>query len=181
MVDDAHIANIVEWAPRDQTDRYMDAMAGLARPPQFCLTSSDVRLPEISRSILHHLHLRMREALPAASTTLAWLLMNESEPASEKRRKQGPRGRSKAARKTKESAVPVAERLTQFPDEGFKLLAGTSSASQPCKEELANLKEGLMRHAIFIETWLVHTAYYHRRKRLNSQSKSRKLLHYCLG
>ncbi|KAL3921141.1 MAG: hypothetical protein SGPRY_005004 [Prymnesium sp.] len=149
MVDDAHLAHIVEWAPRDQ----MDAMAGLARPPQFCLTSSDVLLPQISRSILHHLHLRMRAALPAASTT-SWLLMNESEPASKKRPKQGPRGRSKAARKTKESAVPVAERLTRFPDdpdEGFKLSAGKLFC-QPCKEALVNLKEGLKRHVIIIET-----------------------------
>lgn len=57
----------------------------------------------------------------------------------------GPRGRSKAVRKTKQTGVSIRQRLTEFPDEGLKESAGKLFC-MPCKEELLNLKESIKRH-----------------------------------
>lgn len=73
------------------------------------------------------------------------LSAHERQRAPKRKAPEGPRGRAKAARKTKESCIPIKTRLSEFPNEGFKLSAGKLFC-QPCKEELVNLKEGIKRH-----------------------------------
>ena len=58
---------------------------------------------------------------------------------------EGPRGRNAAPRITKQTAIPITQRLAEFPNEGFKESAGKIFC-RPCKEEVQNLKEGLKRH-----------------------------------
>ena len=58
---------------------------------------------------------------------------------------EGPRGRAKAVRITKESAIPISQRLMEFPDEGFKNSAGKIFCV-PCRERIQNNKQGIKRH-----------------------------------
>ena len=58
---------------------------------------------------------------------------------------EGPRGRAKASRITKESRVPITQRIHEFKDQGFKLSMGKLFCL-PCRETLQNLKESLKRH-----------------------------------
>lgn len=69
----------------------------------------------------------------------------ERERAKKRKPPVGPRGRQKAVRVTAESKVPVAQRLVQFTNQGFKQSAGKLFC-EPCREVLQNLKEGLKRH-----------------------------------
>ncbi|KAL3919958.1 MAG: hypothetical protein SGPRY_005436, partial [Prymnesium sp.] len=62
-----------------------------------------------------------------------------------RKRPEGPRGRAKAVRITKETTVPASRRLVEFRDEGFKLSMGKLFCV-PCRETVQNLKEGLKRH-----------------------------------
>lgn len=69
----------------------------------------------------------------------------ERERAKKRKAPEGPRGRTKAVRSTKETSVSVKQRLTEFPGEGLKEAAGKLFC-EPCREELTNLKESLKRH-----------------------------------
>lgn len=59
----------------------------------------------------------------------------------------GPRGRTTAVRKTKQTCISVEQRLREFPDESFKKSAGQLFC-QACKEVMPNLKEQLKRHCL---------------------------------
>lgn len=69
----------------------------------------------------------------------------ERERSSKRKKPEGPRGRSKSSRKTKESKVSVQQRIMQFPEQGFKESAGKLFC-RACRDALQNLKEGLKRH-----------------------------------
>lgn len=73
--------------------------------------------------------------------------LNELERVRAKKRKapEGPRGRAKAGRTTKETSVSLKKRLEEFPDEGLVISAGELFCG-PCKESISNLKEGMRRH-----------------------------------
>lgn len=58
---------------------------------------------------------------------------------------EGPRGRSKMGRSTKETRVKMADRLEQFPDQGLAI-SGGKLFCQACREEQPNLKESLKKH-----------------------------------
>lgn len=57
----------------------------------------------------------------------------------------GPRGRQKAARITKETKVPLQQRLKEFPNEFLKISNGELFCTA-CKDKMPNLKEQMKRH-----------------------------------
>lgn len=57
----------------------------------------------------------------------------------------GPRGRQKAVKITKETKVPLQQRLKEFPNEFLKISNGVLFCT-PCKMKLDNLKEQMKRH-----------------------------------
>lgn len=87
------------------------------------------------------------ETMPSSSTSsMPELAGHERVRAQKRKAPEGPRGRAKAGgRKTRDTCIPVSQRLIEFPDQSFKLSAGLLFC-QACKEELANLKEGIKRH-----------------------------------
>ena len=58
---------------------------------------------------------------------------------------EGPRGRQVEARTTKESKVPLAQRLREFPDQGLIDSNGKIFCA-PCKEEIPNIKSSIDGH-----------------------------------
>ena len=58
---------------------------------------------------------------------------------------EGPRGRQTTARATKESNVPVSQRLREFKDNGLKEDAGKLYCA-PCKEVIPNIKSSINDH-----------------------------------
>lgn len=57
----------------------------------------------------------------------------------------GPRGRSKALKRTIETRVSLAKRLAEFPDSGLTVSA-KHLFCLACREALPNLKESIRRH-----------------------------------
>lgn len=60
---------------------------------------------------------------------------------------EGPRGRSKLGRLTKETNVDLTKRLVQFPGQSLVISAGKLFC-KACKEEQPNLKESIKRHLL---------------------------------
>lgn len=57
----------------------------------------------------------------------------------------GKRRKRVSGRATKETKVPVGQRILEFPDQGLNVSAGMI-VCVPCKEPLANIKDSLKRH-----------------------------------
>lgn len=73
------------------------------------------------------------------------LAAHERKRAAKMKLPEGPRGRMKAERITKESKVPVAQRLREFPNQGLIDSAGKLYCA-PCKEIIPNLKNSIDDH-----------------------------------
>lgn len=85
------------------------------------------------------------DAEPAPEPAMPDLAHLERARKVKRKAPEGPRGRSKAGRVTKESCVPLLQRIQEFPDTGLKISGGKLFCA-PCKEELPNLKEHIKRH-----------------------------------
>lgn len=84
-------------------------------------------------------------ATSGRATGMPALAPLERERAKKRKLPEGPRGRNKAVRITKETTVSLDRRLFEFPKQGLKISAGKLFCL-PCKEELPNLKESIKRH-----------------------------------
>ena len=73
------------------------------------------------------------------------LAAHERERAAKMKLPEGPRGRQVAARTTKESKVPISQRLREFVDQGLVDSAGMLYCV-PCKETLPNIKNSINDH-----------------------------------
>lgn len=73
------------------------------------------------------------------------LAKHERNRAMKRKAPEGPRGRSKAVKLTRETKVSSADRVLQFAGQGLKVSSGKVFC-QACKEELTNIKEHIRRH-----------------------------------
>lgn len=69
------------------------------------------------------------------------------ERAVKRKAPEGPRGRSKCGRTTKEMKVMAVKRLSEFCDQGLTISAGKLYC-QACHEIQPNLKESIKRHLL---------------------------------
>lgn len=85
-------------------------------------------------------------AAPVPAASEPELAQHERQRQVKRKAPAGPRGRKKGAgRVTKETNIPLCERVKQFDEHGLKVSAGKLFCV-PCKEELPNLKESIRRH-----------------------------------
>ena len=73
------------------------------------------------------------------------LAAHERERTAHKKLPEGPRGRHHEPRQTKESKVPIVQRLREFPDQCLMCSAGKLFC-RPCKEIIPNIKSSIEDH-----------------------------------
>ena len=83
-----------------------------------------------------------QEGLYGAAPNLAAI---EHERAAKMKGPVGPRGRSNHPAMTKESKVPISQRIAEFPEQGLVSSAGVLFCT-PCKEQLPNIKSSISDH-----------------------------------